>query len=82
MVLMDDKLMESARRCATGANIKLAKELIYFYFQAVLLHNAGNPRHVVYNDMPEKKLREFVEKSFGSKEVITYARRNSPGITS
>jgi hypothetical protein len=60
MVDLDHALIFHARRLINGANVHYLRELIFVYNQAVILHNAGWPTHVVYQDQYEKTLRQFV----------------------
>lgn len=61
MVRLDHALIVRAGRLITGANVHRAREMIFLYEQAVLLHNKGLPLHIVYQDQYEKELRRFVE---------------------
>jgi hypothetical protein len=61
MVHLDRGLIRSARTFINGANVNRGRELIFVYQQAVLLHNARSPGHVVYQDQHERALREFTQ---------------------
>ena len=60
MVQLDHVLIFHAHRLITGANVHCAKEMIFAYKQAVILHNEKWPGHLTYQCQHEKKLRQFV----------------------
>jgi hypothetical protein len=73
MVMLDHGLINRARHLITGANVHRAKALIFVYEQAVLLHNEGSPKHVIYQERYEKELRRFVAKE--TERRVTLGRR-------
>jgi hypothetical protein len=60
MIHLDHRLVASARSLIMGANIDHATELIFAYEQAVSLHNHGAAGHVIYQEIHEDELRNFV----------------------
>ena len=61
MVRLDHALIVRAGRLITGANVHRAREMIFFYEQAVLLHNKGLPSTSSIRTSTRKRLRRFVE---------------------
>jgi alpha-ketoglutarate-dependent taurine dioxygenase len=61
MVVLDHGLIVCARSLITSANALRARQLIRLYVQAVLLHNQGATKHVVYQERHENELREFTK---------------------
>jgi hypothetical protein len=60
MINLDHQLLYQARRLMDGANSHRLMNLMFAYEQAVALHNAGWPTHVMYNRQPERELRSFL----------------------
>ncbi len=62
MVVLDHGLIARARSLITNANVLLARQLIRVYEQAVLLHNEGATKHLVYQERHENELRQFTKR--------------------